>query len=260
MDTIKKLLEVMTLLRDPETGCPWDIEQDFRSIAPYTIEEAYEVADAIDRDDLIALKDELGDLLLQVVFHAQMAREIGAFDFNAVVNAITGKMVRRHPHVFDDETIADADAQRVAWETHKKREREATSEHDSGALAGVTLALPALVRAEKLSTRAAAAGFDWPDIDGVRAKIDEELAEIEVARVSGSARQVAEEIGDLLFTVVNMARHLSVDAEDALRTANRKFTRRFQAAEQRVKAQGRSWDALTPEELESEWRAVKATE
>jgi MazG family protein len=260
MNTIEKLLEVMALLRHPETGCPWDIEQDFRSIAPYTIEEAYEVADAIDRDDLIALKDELGDLLLQVVFHAQMAREIGAFDFNAVVNAITRKMVRRHPHVFANETIADADAQRVAWETHKKREREGTSENDSGALAGVALALPALVRAEKLSKRAAAAGFDWPDIDGVRAKIDEELAEIEVARVSGSAREVAEEIGDLLFTVVNMARHLSVDAEDALRTANQKFTRRFQAAEQRVKAQRRSWDALTPEELESEWRAVKATE
>jgi len=178
MNTIEKLLEVMAALRDPKTGCPWDIEQNFRSIAPYTIEEAYEVADAIERNDLIDLKDELGDLLLQVVFHAQMARENGAFDFNAVVNAITGKMIRRHPHVFADETVADADAQRVAWETHKQREREAASEYDSGALAGVTLALPALVRAEKLSKRAAAAGFDWPDIDGVRAKIDEELGEI----------------------------------------------------------------------------------
>ena len=260
MNTIEKLLEVMVALRDPKTGCPWDIEQDFRSIAPYTIEEAYEVADAIDRNDLIDLKDELGDLLLQVVFHAQMAREIGAFDFNAVVNAITGKMVRRHPHVFADETVADADAQRVAWEAHKQREREAASEYDSGALAGVTLALPALVRAEKLSKRAAAAGFDWPDIGGVRAKIDEELGEIEAARISGSDQQVSEEIGDLLFTVVNMARHLSVDAEDALRAANLKFSRRFQALEQRVKEQGRSWDALTSEELESEWQAVKAAE
>jgi len=260
MSTIKKILEVMEALRNPETGCPWDIEQDFRSIAPYTIEEAYEVADAIDRNDLDDLKGELGDLLLQVVFHAQMAKEQGEFDFDDVVNAITEKMVRRHPHVFASEAIGDADAQRVAWESHKKREREARGEGESGALAGVTLALPALIRAEKLGKRAAATGFDWPDIDGVLAKISEEIAEIEAARRSGSDQAVAEEIGDLLFTVVNLARHLRVDAENALRAANRKFARRFQAAEQRVKTQGRSWDTLTLEELESEWQAVKAAE
>jgi ATP diphosphatase len=260
MHTIEKLLEIMAALREPNTGCPWDIEQDFRSIAPYTIEEAYEVADAIDRNDLEDLKDELGDLLLQVVFHAQMAKEIGAFDFAAVVNAIAGKMIRRHPHVFAAETVADADAQRIAWEAHKKRERKVAGKDACGALSGVSLALPALVRAEKLGKRAAATGFDWPDIGGVRAKIDEELAEVEVARTSGAHRQVAEEIGDLLFTVVNMARHLSVDAEDALRAANLKFVRRFEAAERRVKAQGRFWDALTPEELDAEWQAVKAAE
>ena len=260
MSAIEKLLEVMVELRDPNTGCPWDIDQDFRSIAPYTIEEAYEVADAIDRNDIADLRDELGDLLLQVVFHAQMAKEIGAFDFDAVVEAITAKMIRRHPHVFGNETVRDADAQRSAWEHHKKRERNAAGKYDSGALAGVSLALPALVRAEKLSKRAAATGFDWPDIDGVRAKIDEELGEIEAARNSGSGPKVAEEIGDLLFTVVNLARHLRVDPEDALRGANQKFARRFQAAEQRVKAQGRSWDALTPAELDAEWQAVKAAE
>jgi len=260
MNSIQKLLEVMAALRNPDTGCPWDIEQNFRSIAPYTIEEAYEVADAIDRNDLVNLKDELGDLLLQVVFHSRMAAEIGAFDFEAVANAITEKMIRRHPHVFANETVADADAQRIAWEAHKKRERDGKGEDGSSALAGVTVALPALVWAQKLSKRAAATGFDWPDIGGVMEKINEEIAEIEMARKSGSAQAVAEEIGDLLFTVVNLARHLSVDAEGALRDANRKFTRRYRAAEQRVEAQGRSWDTLTPEELDSEWQAVKAAE
>jgi ATP diphosphatase len=260
MSDINKLLEIMAALRDPHTGCPWDIEQDFRSIAPYTIEEAYEVADAIDRNDLANLRDELGDLLLQVVFHAQMASEIGAFDFDAVVSAIAEKMIRRHPHVFANETVADADAQRIAWESHKKREREGNDEHDAGALSGVTLALPALARAEKLGKRAAAVGFDWPDIHGVLAKINEEIAEIEAARNSGTDQDVAEEIGDLLFTVVNLARHLSVDAEDSLRAANQKFARRFRAAERRVNTQGRSWGALTLEELEAEWQAVKAAE
>jgi len=260
MNTIKNLLEIMAALRDPQKGCPWDREQNFQSIAPYTIEEAYEVADAIDRNDLGDLKGELGDLLLQVVFHAQMAREIGAFDFDDVVDAIAGKMVRRHPHVFGAESITDADAQRAAWETHKKRERAASGKADEGALAGVSLGLPALLRAEKLSKRASMAGFDWPDVTGVREKIDEELAEIDGARASGTKQQVAAEIGDLLFTVVNMARHLEVDPEDALRSANRKFSRRFRAAEQRVEAQGRSWDSLTPAELDSEWRAVKAAE
>ena len=260
MSTIHKLLEVMAALRNPDTGCPWDIEQDFRSIAPYTIEEAYEVADAIDRHDLVDLKDELGDLLLQVVFHAQMASEVGAFDFDAVANAIAEKMIRRHPHVFADESVANADAQSVAWESHKKRERAGRGESDASALAGVTLALPALARAEKLSKRAAAAGFDWPDITGVVDKMNEEMSEIEAARDAGPDGNVAEEIGDLLFTVVNLARHLSVDAEDALRFANQKFERRFRAAEQRVKTQGRAWDALTLEELDAQWQAVKAAE
>jgi MazG family protein len=260
MNTIENLLEIMTALRDPQKGCPWDREQDFRSIAPYTIEEAYEVADAIDRNDLDDLRDELGDLLLQVVFHAEMAREIGAFDFNAVVAAIVEKMTRRHPHVFGTEIIDDAAAQRAAWETHKERERAASGKHVGSALDGVSLALPALRRAEKLGKCAAAVGFDWPEVAGVREKIDEELAEIDQARHAGTADQLAEEIGDLLFTVVNLARHLDVNAEEALRSANQKFTRRFCAAELRLEAQGRSMRELTLNELESEWQAVKSAE
>jgi ATP diphosphatase len=259
MNDIKKLLDIMAALRDPETGCPWDREQDFASIAPYTIEEAYEVADAIDRGDLDELRDELGDLLLQVVFHARMAEEAGAFSFGEVVNSISAKMTRRHPHVFGDEKLDSAEKQRAAWEAHKKKERDAAGKAP-GALSGVSLALPALVRAGKLGKRAAGVGFDWPDIKGVRDKIDEELAELDEARGSGTADEVNEEIGDLLFAIANFARHCGIDAEESLRAANRKFTNRFTELEKRVDADGRGWQEMRPENLESIWNAVKESE
>lgn len=254
----------MAQLRDPQSGCPWDLEQDFHSIAPYTIEEAYEVADAIDRDDMADLKDELGDLLLQVVYHAQMARESGAFDFDAVAQAIGDKMIRRHPHVFGDDAVGNAEAQRIAWEGHKQSERAAAG-RGSGALAGVSLALPALLRASKLGKRASGVGFDWPDATGVRTKVDEELAELDAARrgdpeAGSNEALVNEEMGDLLFTAANLARHLGINPEESLRAANRKFALRFAALEQRLTDQGRAWDTLSPEDMEAEWQAVKATE
>ncbi len=260
MKYIQKLLDVMTALRDPETGCPWDVEQDFRSIAPYTIEEAYEVADAIDREAMLDLRDELGDLLLQVVFHAQMAREAGHFEFEDVAHAIVEKMVRRHPHVFGDETVSSAQAQRHAWEQHKKNERAAKVDESDGVLDGVALALPALMRAGKLGKRAASVGFDWPDVTGVRAKVNEELEEFDAARESGILSDMTDEIGDLLFSVANLARHCGIDAEESLRSANRKFTVRFNAMERRLSERGQAWESLTVAETENLWQAVKAAE
>jgi ATP diphosphatase len=260
MESLKKLLDVMTALRDPETGCPWDIEQDFRSIAPYTIEEAYEVADAIDRGEMGELRDELGDLLLQVVYHAQMAREAGHFDFEDVARAIADKMVRRHPHVFADATVSSAAAQTRAWEQHKKDEREADPDASTGVLDGVALGLPALMRARKLGKRAASVGFDWPDVSGVRAKVDEELAEFDSARESGDVPGMTEEIGDLLFSVANLARHCGIDPEESLRAANGKFTRRFTDMERRLSAQGQAWESLGLDEMENLWQAAKAGE
>jgi MazG family protein len=254
----------MERLRTPQGGCPWDLEQTFATIAPYTIEEAYEVADAIQRGDMGALKDELGDLLLQVVFHAQMAREAGSFDLADVANAISDKMIRRHPHVFADAQVETAAAQTTAWEDQKAAER-AKAAQDRGAAAstldGVTPALPALTRAEKLQKRAARVGFDWPDTGPVLAKIDEELAEI-TAEMSGSAapERLQEEVGDLLFAVVNLARHLNVDPETALRAANFKFEQRFRKVESRVAVSGRTIDTVGLEELESFWRAAKVEE
>ena len=221
---IEQLRAIMAKLRDPESGCPWDVAQTFASIAPYTIEEAYEVADACARDDLSALKGELGDLLLQVVFHARMAEEVGAFDFDDVAAAIVDKMVRRHPHVFGD-GVAREDGHRH-WEAIKAAERAEAG--DGSALAGVALALPALMRAEKLQKRAARTGFDWPDAAGPRAKILEELGEVDGVTSDGERE---EEIGDLLFAVVNFARHLSIDPEVALRKANDKFEVRFRLIE-----------------------------
>jgi MazG family protein len=252
MSSIQKLLEVMAALRDPVKGCPWDVEQDFRSIAPYTIEEAYEVADAIDRGDMQALREELGDLLLQVVFHARMAEEAGAFAFHDVADAIAEKLVRRHPHVFADERIASVGAQRVAWEAVKSRERG-----DAGILAGVARAQPALARAAKLGRRAAAVGFDWPDSAGVAAKVREELAEFEAAP-PGAAESRAEEIGDLLFSVANLARHAEIDPEEALRRANCKFEQRFREVERRVAGSGRAWQDHTAAELDSLWNRAKS--
>lgn len=245
-----KLVAIMARLRDPENGCPWDIEQDFRTIAPYTIEEAYEVADAIERDDMAALKDELGDLLLQVVFHARMAEEAGQFDVSDVIGAICDKMIRRHPHVFGDGEARDGDAVIANWETIKAAER-ADKDEDKSALAGVAAALPALLRAEKLQKRAARVGFDWPDAEGPRAKVSEELAEIAQA---SSYDEVEEEVGDLLFATVNFARHLKVDPESALRKANLKFERRFRAMEASAGAQ---FPALSLDAKEALWEAAK---
>ena len=245
----------MKALRDPESGCPWDLEQDFRSIYPYTIEEAYEVADAIDRQDWSELRNELGDLLLQVVFHAQMAGELGLFEFGDVVESISDKMTRRHPHVFDDQSVNTAAEQSQAWAEHKELERADAGQ--TGVLSGVARNLPALMRAEKLGKRAAGVGFDWPDLQGVRAKVVEELAELDEATQQGSRDAMVDEMGDLLFAVANLARHLGIDPEDALRSGNDKFERRFQALEKYLDRQGEDWPDLTVDELEERWQRVK---
>jgi MazG family protein len=254
---IDRLLAIMARLRDPDRGCPWDREQNFATIAPYTIEEAYEVADAIERQDMSALKDELGDLLLQVVFHARMAEEAGLFAFDDVAQAIAEKMERRHPHVFGDAEIASVAAQNEAWEAHKAAERQ-ERDGDASVLDGVALALPALLRAAKISRRAARIGFDWPDADSVIDKIEEELDEIEDA-IDDRAPPAAleEEIGELLFAAANLARKLDIEPETALRRATAKFERRFRrietlAAERGV---GGNLDAL-----EALWQEVKAEE
>ncbi len=248
---ITPLANVMAQLRDPDTGCPWDIEQDFASIAPYTIEEAYEVADAIERNDMDDLRDELGDLLLQVAFHARIAEQAGHFALQDVIDAITQKMIRRHPHVFGEGARReDGHAQ---WEVIKAAER-AEKEPDPSALSGVAVALPALLRAEKLQKRAARTGFDWPDQVGVVAKIEEELEEVLNAETRDHKE---EEIGDLLFAVVNFARHLKIDPEAALRRANHKFDRRFRGMEDMA---GDAFAGLSLEEKEALWQAVKARE
>ncbi len=244
----------MAALRDPETGCPWDLEQDFATIAPYTIEEAYEVADAIDRGDLDDLRDELGDLLLQVVFHARMAAEQGAFGFGDVVTAISDKLLRRHPHVFADEEIRDARAQAHAWEQHKQRERR---DRAASALDGVSIGLPALIRSAKLGKRAAGVGFDWADAAGVRAKVAEELAEFDSAAAADDEAAIEEELGDLLFAVAQLARHCGVNPEEALRGANAKFSTRFGRLEAGLVADGEAWDDQTPADLESRWQRSK---
>ena len=255
MTEIKKLLEVMASLRDPETGCPWDLQQDFRSIAPYTIEEAYEVADAIARDDMEGLRDELGDLLFQVVFYSRMAEESGGFSFEDVATGITEKMIRRHPHVFGDDEQRAAGPVDGSWEAIKAGERG--DDADRSAMAGVALALPALKRAQKLGKRAGRVGFDWPDRRGVRAKIREELDELEAAVGTRSAADINEEFGDLLFAVVNLARHLDVDPEQALSSANHKFERRFRAMEEAIGATGKPLKGQSLEALDKEWRAAK---
>jgi ATP diphosphatase len=247
-DAVEALLSIMAQLRDPDSGCPWDVEQTFASIAPYTIEEAYEVADACQRNDIAALKDELGDLLLQVVFHARIAEEAGHFGFADVADAIAAKLVRRHPHVFGS-GVAREDGH-ANWETVKAAERVAQS--DRSALAGVALALPALMRAEKLQKRAARTGFDWPDESGPRAKIAEELDEVAGA-ADDDARE--DEVGDLLFAVVNLSRHMKVDPEVALRRANAKFEMRFRAMEDQA---GAAFATLPIDAKEGLWARVKA--
>lgn len=247
---IKPLLDIMARLRDPEHGCSWDIAQSFATIAPYTIEEAYEVSDAIDRNDMPGLCDELGDLLLQSVFDARIAEEAGHFAFGDVVRAICDKMIRRHPHVFGDADGADA----AGWEAIKAAERDARAPEDRSALAGVALPLPALSRAEKLQKRAARTGFDWPDDEGAYAKIAEEIDEV---RAAGTAAEKEEEIGDLLFAVTNLARHLKVDPEQALRGANRKFERRFRMMEEEA---GEAFRGLDLEAKERLWQSAKRRE
>lgn len=246
---LEPLVDVMARLRDPVGGCPWDLEQDFASIAPYTIEEAYEVADACARDDMAALKDELGDLLLQVVFHSQMAREAGHFTISDVVSAIVAKMVRRHPHVFGTSAADDQEAVKTNWESIKADERSAAGH--ASALDGVALALPALMRAEKLQKRAARTGFDWPDAAGARAKLIEEIAEVDAAATPEAA---LDEVGDLLFAAVNWARHLGIDPEAALRAGNDKFERRFKAMEAIA---GSDFKTLSLDAKEALWQRVK---
>jgi MazG family protein len=253
---VEKLLAIMDRLRDPERGCPWDLDQDFASIAPHTIEEAYEVADAIERADLAALRDELGDLLFQVAFHARLASERRAFDFDDVVDAICNKLTRRHPHVFGDAVVADARAQTRAWEEMKRTERAARG--DAGALADVPVALPALTRARKLGARAADAGFDWPDASGPREKVGEELAELDRAMAADDAARREAELGDLLFSVVNLARHLAVDPEAALRRANDRFARRYRHVEAELARLGQPIAGAAPDLLDRLWEAAKA--
>lgn len=256
---MSRLLAIMARLRDPQTGCPWDIEQDFTSIAPYTIEEAYEVADAIERQDWAGLEGELGDLLLQVVYHAQMAAEAGHFDFAAVARNIADKMVARHPHVFGSDSRDKTAAQQVAdWEAVKAAERAARRAH--GVLDDVALGLPALMRAVKLQNRAARVGFDWPHPDDVLEKLAEELRELVEARETLTTAEVFEEFGDLLFVVANLARHLGVDPEAALRAANSKFTHRFGAIEAALAAQGRRPEDSTLDEMDALWDAAKRAE
>ena len=258
---LERLLSVMAQLRNPDGGCPWDLEQNFATIAPYTIEEAYEVAEAIARGDTDALKDELGDLLLQVVFHARMAEEDGLFDFNAVAGTIADKMVRRHPYVFGDENIESAAAQTVAWEDRKAAERAEKAKAESRAasvLDGVATALPGLTRAVKLARRAARVGFDWPDAAGVLDKIEEEVGELRAEiNGDGDADRLQDEIGDVLFSVANLARRLSIDPEAAIRATNRKFEYRFRHIEASLDADGRKPEDAGLAELDRLWNEAK---
>jgi MazG family protein len=261
---IARLLGIMADLRDPKTGCPWDREQSFASIAPYTIEEAYEVAEAAERGDMIALKEELGDLLLQVVFHSRMAEEAGLFAFPDVADAISDKLVKRHPHVFGGDKIGEAQGVALAWEEQKAQERRAKAEAAGkrpSALDGVGSAMPALTRAEKLQKRASRVGFDWPGAAPMFDKIAEEIAELKTEITDGAKpERIEDELGDLLFAVVNLARKLKADPEPALRQACRKFERRFRAIEDNLAASGRNPETASLAEMESEWQKIKDLE
>jgi len=266
-DHIQKLLDIMARLRDPENGCPWDVEQTFASIVPHTIEEAYEVAETIETGDMAALKDELGDLLFQVVFYAQMAKEAGDFDFNAVVDAVSDKMVRRHPHVFADAHIEDAEAQTAAWEDQKQQERSNVNGNAdidgpaASALDGVITALPALTRAFKLQKRAARVGFDWPTLGSVIGKVREELAEVEAEIDEADPERLTDELGDLMFCCVNLARKLEIDAETALRGGNAKFERRFRRMEVLLADDGMGFkDMPVDDVLDKYWTQAKREE
>jgi MazG family protein len=248
----------MERLRTPGTGCPWDLEQDFSTIAPYTIEEAYEVADAIERKDLAQLKDELGDLLFQVVFHSRMAEEAGAFSFGDVVAAITDKMVRRHPHVFGDADVRTAEAQTAAWEEHKRKERTGKG---AGVMDDIPVALPALTRALKIQKRAATVGFDWKEAHPIFDKLEEEVGELREAMAQNASKEkLADELGDILFVVVNIARHLGVKPEEALAGTSRKFLKRFGFIEAKGRSAGKTLAQMSLEEMETGWSEAKSTE
>ncbi len=255
---MKKLLDVMAALRDPDGGCPWDVKQTLKSIIPYTLEEAYEVADAIEQDDMAALKSELGDLLFQVVFYAQIAQEQGEFAFNDVVDGISEKLIRRHPHVFADAQYSDEGVLNEEWEKAKAAERDEESKVEKASiLDGVAMALPALKRAQKLQKRAARAGFDWPEIEPVFAKIEEEIQELREAMQQTDKALVHEEMGDVLFSCVNLSRHLGVDSEESLRSCNQKFERRFSYIEETLKSKQQSFDSRSLDQLEQLWQDAK---
>ena len=256
-ENLARLLEIMARLRDPVSGCPWDVEQTFATIAPYTVEEAYEVADAIERGDIDDIRDELGDLLFQVVFHARMAEEAGQFTFDDVAAAIAGKMIRRHPHVFEGASNRTAEEQTRAWEETKAAERAARAR---GILDDVPVGLPGLTRAMKLTKRAARVGFDWPNAGDVLAKLQEEIGELEDGIAAGDTVNIREELGDILFVVANLARKLDVEPEDAIRASNAKFVRRFSAVEAALAADGRGPEQSTLEEMDRLWDAAKAAE
>lgn len=262
--TISPLLEIMRKLRDPEKGCPWDLEQTFKTIAPYTIEESYEVAEAIEIGDMAHLKEELGDLLFQVIFHAQLAEELNEFNMSDVIDSICDKMIRRHPHVFSDSAYRNAEQQTKAWEAQKAEERKQKNKKAS-VLDGVTPGLPALTRAIKLQNRAAGVGFDWPDTAQVIDKLNEEMAELSEELVHASAQQdnkarIEEEFGDMMFVYANLARHLKIDPETALRSANYKFEKRFKRVEQLAMDNGRKLDMMTLDEMDQLWDQVKHEE
>jgi tetrapyrrole methylase family protein/MazG family protein/ATP diphosphatase len=257
---IDRLLNIMAALRTPETGCPWDLEQSFATIAPYTIEEAYEVADAIAQGNLVSLKEELGDLLFQVVFHARMAEEQGAFDFNDVVQGLSDKMEARHPHVFGTYAIETAEQQTQNWEVMKAKERATKRADDPSLLADIPLALPALMRAEKLTKRAARVGFDWPSLDEVFQKLTEEIGETQEAIAEGDQAHIEEEIGDVLFVLANLARKAKIDPEVALRSANAKFERRFRWIEEALQRDGKTPETSSLEEMDGLWNLAKRHE
>jgi len=254
----------MARLRNPDGGCPWDLEQDFSTIAPYTIEEAYEVAEAVEDNDMPHLKDELGDLLFQVVFHARLAEEAGHFDFTDVVEAICDKMIRRHPHVFAGADYRSAEQQTIAWEQQKAEER-AQMNPDVSVLDGMTSGLPALIRAVKLQNRVARVGFDWPDATGVLDKLNEEMAElsrelVEAGKGTENSDRITEEFGDMMFVYANLARHLDIDPESALRSANHKFEKRFRKVENLARTENKSLENMTLEEMDKLWDEVKKEE
>ncbi|HFD31366.1 MAG TPA: nucleoside triphosphate pyrophosphohydrolase [Gammaproteobacteria bacterium] len=265
MQSIQQLIDIMRALRDPESGCPWDLEQDFQSLIPFTIEEAYEVADAIERNDIGDIKSELGDLLFQIIFYCQLADEQQAFDFNDVVQSINDKLTRRHPHVFADATVKDSAAQTKEWEKIKQQERKTKAASSSATLShldDVSRTLPSLMRAEKLQKRAAKEGFDWPNIKGVMAKVIEELDEVQQELDAKKIEQdkLENEIGDLFFSCINLSRHAGVDAEQSLRKANLKFERRFRSLEKLAEEKNKQINDMTADELESLWQEVKKHE